>query len=210
MRSARILSATTLIVLISFTMLSAQVPEKKPAIQAFGGADLSDRKASGIVFYNNEIQKPVGVIAIQYGQPLWKADYDDPSKFDAMTKGKLWRLGKDFWTTLDMSLPAKIGGKEVPIGYWYLALRRSNEGAWSLALLDPAKARRLGGIPGVIDQVQPELTIPLITERSESSQDKLTIVVSPNNQDVQRATLKISWGKIQLTSPVEFTLTPGK
>jgi hypothetical protein len=40
--------------------------------------------------------------------------YEDPVKFDRMTKGKTWRQGKDFWTVLDTNLPLRIAGKEVP------------------------------------------------------------------------------------------------
>jgi DUF2911 family protein len=61
-------------------------------------------------------------------------EYEDPVKFDGMTKGKTWRLGKDFWTVLDTNVPLKIAGKEVAAGTYYLGLFRSADGsAWSLA-----------------------------------------------------------------------------
>ena len=51
---------------------------------------------------------------------MWKKDYEDPAKFDAMTKGKVWRMGSNHWTALDTSLPLKISGRSVPAGSYFL------------------------------------------------------------------------------------------
>ncbi len=32
-----------------------------------------------------------------------------------MTSGKIWRMGENFWTSLDSNAPLTIGGVEVPV-----------------------------------------------------------------------------------------------
>ena len=78
-------------------------------VQVFGGQP--DERASTRLLY--ETDRAIGEFAIDYGRPAWKKEYEDPATFDKMTRGKVWRLGKDFWTTLDTSLPLRIAGREV-------------------------------------------------------------------------------------------------
>ena len=50
-----------------------------------------------------------------------------PARFDVATKGKVWRLGNDYWTLLDSNIPIKVGGRDIPVGLWYLGLSRSDD-----------------------------------------------------------------------------------
>ena len=112
-----------------------------PPIVAFG-SDSPERGTTRVGFWNTKKDMGAGQFAIDYGRPLWKADYEDTAKFDTFTKGKVYRLGSNFWTTLDTDMPLTVAGTQIPAGLWYLGLHRSADGAtWSLVFIDPAKAR---------------------------------------------------------------------
>jgi hypothetical protein len=125
--------------LVLFATAAGFAQETKQKFQAFGGG--ADERACARVGYANTEKKTFGQqFAIDYGTPAWKKDYEDAAKFDVMTKGKVWRFGSNFWTRLDTNIPLKIAGRDVPVGTWYLGLRRSQDGAqWSIAFIDPEK-----------------------------------------------------------------------
>jgi len=204
-----IVSFASALLVSPFTLAASalQTPQKEPVI-AFVFDPPSERLSTGILFFDQEKQRSVGNVAISYGQPVWKEEYEDATKFDSMTRGQVWRLGKDFWTTLDTNLPFKVGGKEIPAGYWYLGLHRSADGAtWSLALMDPAKARKTYAIPAGLPLgggPAPDLLAPLTAAQVSSVVEKLKIWVTREDEDLRRATLRIAWGKMLLTAPIEI------
>ena len=64
-----------------------------------------------------------GQIAIDYTPVKWQEKYDAMVSSDKMM-GRKWRLGADFWTSLDTSVDLVIGGTEIPAGYYYLTLEQ--------------------------------------------------------------------------------------
>ena len=79
-------------------LLPAALPaQDRPAIEAFGGAEPDERGSTRVLYWDRQKDLGAGEFAIDYGRPVWKKDYEDLAKFDGMTKGKTWRLGKDFW-----------------------------------------------------------------------------------------------------------------
>lgn len=100
-------------VLCAMPLLAQQPPAQE--IVPEGGA-MEERGSARVLYWNTKLDTSAGQFAIDYGRPEWKKDYEDPAKFDAMTKGKVWRMGKNFWTILDTALPLKISGKSVPPG----------------------------------------------------------------------------------------------
>src|SRR2546422_10299798 len=129
-------------VLSSVVWAQENKPQKpKPKIVAFG-SDSPERGTTRVGYWNNEKNQGAGQFAIDYGRPVWRKEYEDTANFDKMTKGKVYRLGSNYWTTLDTDIPLTVAGKSIPAGQWYLGLHRSEDGAtWSLAFIDPAKAR---------------------------------------------------------------------
>src|SRR5687767_8205013 len=114
----------SLVFALFFCALSAvHAQDKKPAVQAFGG-NVDERGSTRVLFWSTEKNVPLGQLAIDFGRPVWKKEYENQAAFDGFTKGKVWRFGKDFWTTLDTGLPLKIAGKEVAPGTYYLGLHR--------------------------------------------------------------------------------------
>ena len=174
-------------------------------VQVFGGQP--DERASTRLLY--ETDRAIGEFAIDYGRPAWKKEYEDPATFDKMTRGKVWRLGKDFWTTLDTSLPLRIAGREVLVGHYYLGLHRSQDAAtWSLAFLDSNQIRSSKLDAFEIARAPIAFRVPMKLEQVAESVEKLTVLLSHDKQNVTSATLRIAWGKLLLSAPVQVQLNP--
>src|SRR5215216_609256 len=169
-------SITFTLALCIFSVVQAQ--EKRPPVTGFGG-DRDERASVRIAYWNNVKNEGAGGFAIDYGRPVWKKEYEDAAKFDSFTKGKVWRLGNNFWTVLDSNIPLKIAGKDIPIGIWYLGIHRSEDGSqYSLAFIDPAKARNMRLDPFQIERAPVEFKVPMALEKASDSKEKMTISLS--------------------------------
>lgn len=169
-------------------------------VQRFGGESV--RVSTRIAYFGKN--SSAGQLAIEYGQPEWKDEYE--TQFDELTRGKRWRFGNNFWTTLDTHLDLTIAGTKVAIGYYYLVLERSQGDDWSLVLLDPKEiqAKKL-------DAFQAELTtggivVPLNWEQTEDISEKLIIKLAPSEGKLDKGTLRIGWGKHKLTADIDVSL----
>lgn len=131
-----------------------------------------------------------GQIAIDYSPILWKESYEEAVK-TGKYKGQKWRLGSDFWTRLDTSLPLQCGSTAVPAGYYYLTLEQRDETTYVLALhdagavhkqkLDAFQCNKLqGGIEvamqhGTTDEVAKELDIAVKMKDGSKTEGEITI-----------------------------------
>ncbi len=188
-------------------MLCAAAPinaqEKRPPIIAFG-SDSAERGTTRVGYWDNTKDRGAGQFAIDYGRPAWRKDYEDSGKFDQMTKGKVWRLGSNFWTVLDTDIPLKISGQRIPPGLWYLGLQRSQEGsAWSLVFIDPAKARAAHTDASEIERAAIAIKAGMSTEKSSEMREKLSIDLIFKKTDIKDVTLRIAWGNLQLSAPIQ-------
>jgi len=145
-----------------------------------------------------------GQFAIDYGQPEWKAEYE--TQFEVLTKGKRWRLGNNFWTTLDTHLDLSIGGTEVKAGYYYLVLARSEADEWHLVLLDPRKIQEKKLVASMANETTGGLEAPLKWEKIEETAQKLEVKLIPDEANLEKTTLEIRWGKHKRTTPIEVSL----
>ena len=199
----KVFSVFALVLMLATTQW-AQEPKSK--FSAFGGTP-DERACARVAYANNETKSFGQQFAIDYGTPAWKKDYEDAAKFDTMTKGKLWRFGSNFWTRLDTNIPLKIGGKDVPVGTYYLGLHRSADGAtWSLAFIDPAKTRGITLDAFAINKATVAFEAPLVTEKATEMKEKLTVTFTPQKDNVKNVAMRISWGQLQLSATVEAKL----
>jgi hypothetical protein len=200
------------LVLCFAPLLQAQENKPKkpmPLIVAFG-SDSPERGTTRVGLWNTQKKGGAGQFAIDYGRPVWRKEYEDAAKFDAMTKGKVYRLGSNFWTVLDTDIPLTVAGKTIPVGAWYLGLHRSEDGAtWSLAFIDPAKARAARLDASEINKAPVEFKVPMTSEPAGEMKEKLTIDLLFQDMNPKDVTLKISWGKLQLTAPVQVPIPAG-
>jgi hypothetical protein len=205
MRRVTTLALLAITLIIGLTSLAGAQNNKPapPPIVAFG-SDSPERGTTRVGFWNTRKNMGAGQFAIDYGRPVWKKDYEDVAKFDAMTKGHVYRLGSNFWTTLDTDMPLTIGGTTVPAGLWYLGLARSADGAtWSLVFIDPAKARAAHVDASEIERAPIAYKAPMTVEQAADMKEKLTIDLIFQRANPKDVTLRVGWGKLQLSAPVQ-------
>jgi hypothetical protein len=180
--------------------LAGVVVESEPA--------LGERGLTRILYWNPTKDFPVAAVSIDFGRPVWNRQLDNPAAFDQLTRGKVWRLGNDYWTIMDTNLPLVIGGRTIPVGLWYLGLHRSPDGAtWSLAFIDPAKARSAHLDGHWMDAVPVEFKLPLTVEATTAPMtEKLTITLSAQPDNMRNLNLRIAWGRLHLGTPIRAVL----
>jgi hypothetical protein len=92
-------------------------------------------------------------------------------------------------------------------GSYYLGLRRSEDGTtWSLAFIDPARVRSAHLDAFQVQKARVEFTAPMTAAKAEGMADKLTITLSYAEASPQKVTLKVAWGNLMLTAPIEATV----
>jgi hypothetical protein len=193
------------VVTLLFTM-NAGAQQPRPQIVAEGGTP-DDRASARVLYWNTQTNAAAGQVAIDYGRPVWKKEYDDSPKFDAMTRGKIWRMGSNFWTILDTQLPLSIGGKKVPVGFYYLGLHRSEEGSeWSLVFIDPGRVRKERLDASRIEKAPVEFEALMSIAKAETPTEKLTITLSYSKDDIKHVTMRVAWGNLALSAPIEVVV----
>lgn len=193
-----------LVALLSASTFAQQA--KKGLLPEGGGVD--ERGSARVLYWNQDANASAGQFAVNYGRPIWKKDYEDPVKFDTMTKGKVWRMGSDFWTELDTGLPLKISGQSVDVGLYYLGLRRSEDGSkWSLVFIDPAKVRAARWDGFEIHKAPTWFEAPMTFQKTAAMAEKLTITMSYTKENYRHVTMKVEWGNMQLTAPIDVTVS---
>lgn len=188
-------------------LLAMSTPaQQAPKISAEGGG-IDDRASARVLYWNGTTNAAAGQFAIDYGRPVWKKQYDDPATFDKMTEGKVWRMGSNFWTLLDTCLPLKIGGRSVEPGYYFLGVHRSADGAsWSLAFIDPTAVRAAHLDAFQIQKAAILFEAPLTMSKAALKAQKLTIKMAYPKEDFTHVTMKLDWGNVELTAPIEVQL----
>jgi len=197
----------SLLAVALFFSLPAAAQQQRPKIVAEGGTP-DDRASARVLYWNAQTDAAAGQVAIDYGRPVWKKDYNDPAKFDGMTRGKIWRMGSNYWTILDTELPLSIGGKKVPVGFYYLGLHRSEEGSeWSLVFIDPIRARKQRLDAFQIEKAPVEFEAHMsAVGQAEAPAEKLTITLSYPKDDIKHVTLRVAWGNLVLSAPIEVAV----
>lgn len=171
----------------------------KPRLQVF--AQTTERKRNRIAWFGSN-QSP-GQLSIEYGAIPWQEKFAKMVGTDA-TMGKKWRLGADFWTSLDTSIGMKVGGVEVPPGYYYLTLEQ-REAGFVLALHDAAavKKRKLDGF--VAHLLTGGIEIPMQHQDDAELADKLHIEVALT-QGQDKGEWRIAFGPHLLTAKTKIDL----
>jgi len=192
--------------LLSAFSVPAQQP--KPQMVAEDGA-LQERGSARVLYWDTKANTAFGEFAIDYGRQPWRKEYDDPATFDKLTKGKTYRLGSNYWTILDTNVPLKVSGTAVAPGLYYLGLARSADGdKWNLLFIDAAKTRSMRIDAYQIDRAPVLFQVPMSIEPVNEPVEKLTITLSYPKDKPKNVKLRIAWGKLQLTAPVEVTVGP--
>ena len=146
----------------------------------------------------------LGLVTLTYGVPEWKPEYTD--KAEELTKGKLFRLGRDNWAIFDSSIPIKFGNVTVPTGIYYLGISRSKDGAtWNLVFIEPAKAKAAGAWPPAPEPAPHAFDVALTHERTAGKiAEKLDVTMVNDKAQPTNGTLTIVWGDRKVTANYEM------
>ena len=147
-----------------------------------------------------------GQVSIEYGIPVWKAEYD--TLFQKMPAGKRWRLGSNYWTNLSSSFPFETGGRQVKAGYYYLVLERTDATRWNLILLEPVEVtrRQLDPYHVNLKDSGPGIAIALEWERVDQTADRLQITLKLKDENPKQMEIHIRFGSYHFrSSPLAVT-----
>jgi len=202
------LSLALLASLAATPLLAQEGKAPKDGVNSF--TDNGQRSEANLIvaeFKGGQFVNALGLACVTYGTAEWKAEYG--SKVDELTKGRMFRLGRDNWAILDHSTSIDFGGTTVPAGMWYLAIARDQAGKWSLALLEPAKVKAAGIWPFAADKAPRAHEIPLKHEKlATESQPKLQVAWETDPKAPTKGTFTITWGNQKLSTPFEVKLAP--
>ena len=188
--------------------LCLALPTTAQDVKVFEGK--GERATSSQVVFGNGV---VAGMAIAYGRPTWKDSHN--AMLDSL-KGKLLRLGSDWWTTFNTSVDVEIGGTKILAGAYVVGLMCDKDGKFSLALHDQTKAMKAGATPWPIDENggmnwKPEILAPLTLhkDKAEESVAKMTMTLKANAEDLANGSFSIAWGKHVLDAKLAV-LVPAK
>lgn len=189
----------------AFAALCLSLPAAAQDVQVFGGK--GTRAASTLILFGKNV---AAGMSIQHGEPEWKPEND--AMMDQL-KGRLLRLGKDWWTTFTTSVAIEIGGKKIPAGSYLVGLECDKDGKFSLALLDSTKGMQQGAFP-LEDQKthlmnwKPDIVAPMTLNKDVSKEvvSKMSIELTADKKDPSKGMFTIAWGKHTLTAPMTISL----
>jgi hypothetical protein len=186
---------------LAFTPLLAQAK-----IAILGGQGQRNNTAVVLADTSSGGFKPLALVTITYGVPEWKPDYAE--KVDTLTKGHLFRLGRDNWPIFDSNVAVKFGDVTVPAGTYYLGIARSKDGAiWNLVFIDPAKAKAANAWPPAPESAPHAFDVPLTHAKTEGKiVEKLDVNMVNDAAQPTHGTLTIAWGDRKLTGSYDMIL----
>jgi hypothetical protein len=181
-----------------FTDLAKKVKAKAAASPGQAFAQRTDRCSSRVVWFGRGGSP--GQIAIDYTPVAWNERYETLIA-DGKAKGKKWRLGADFWTTLDTSIPLRFGQVQVPPGYYYLTLEQRTAESYVLALHDPVEVRKLKVDPVFAGQLKGGIEVTMTHGETEDVADHLEVTIATTTSPTEGA-LTVRYGGHRLNAPV--------
>ncbi|MGE3171173.1 MAG: cupin domain-containing protein [Planctomycetota bacterium] len=161
-------------------------------------AETSPRASTRIFYWYGP--DSAGQVAIDHGQPRWNRAY---AKFLDQPSGRRWRLGENFWTTLDTNMDLVLGDTEVQKGMYYCALQHTQRGL-ELVLLDPAAVRdqRLDAYEA--PKTTGGLLVPLQRRNSALPTTRLQAELSVDRSARDRGALVFRFGPHELFVPLQM------
>ena len=98
----------------------------------------------------------------------------------------------------------KISGRDIGVGSYYLGVHRSQDGdSWSLAFLDPATIREARLDASEIAKATVDFMVPMSHSKTAENVEDLMVTLEYPQENPTDVTLKVTWGSLQLTAPIE-------
>lgn len=156
------------------------------------------RQDCRLSYWNNSTS--AGQVAVSYGPVSWKDAYSKQIESPKFVNRR-WRLGSNFWTTLDTSMPMKIGGQKIPAGYFYLTLEKKDDGRFILAFNDPSKIRQKKLDAFVAHLTKGGIEVPMEMAKSDKNAKQLKIHFMEKSPSAGKGKLHIRFGPHVLSTP---------
>ena len=142
-----------------------------------------------------------GQVAIDYGRPRWQPAF---TKFVDQPSAKRWRLGENFWTTLDTNMPLTLGGVDIGIGQYYAVLQNTKEAGPQLVLLDPGEVRKRRLDAYEATKTTGGLVVPLRASLLEEPTTELEVELAVDPATGDTGTLTIRFGPHVMTAALRM------
>jgi hypothetical protein len=193
-------STAAVAALAAFSLFASSA---RSQIQVFGGPE-DDRRCATVIMFGENV---MGGCSLSYSAPDWKAEYDKPGALDPY-RGQNVRLGKNWWTTFETSVPVEIGGTKLMPGAYVLGLHYTEDGEFHLLAIDAGMAMKKGMMPFSPQGWSGGTAMPLTLEKDslDETHQKMEISISANQDDPSKGAFAIRWGKHQLTADVAFQI----
>lgn len=175
----------------------ADMPAPAAAVTVYAGKP--ERASASLFLWGG--RGPAGDVLISYGLPVWK---DEHEKVVEQSQGQRWRLGKDFWTTCENSVPLQFGSQVVPPGHYYLTLERANDDSFVLAFNDAAPIRQKKLVAYLADKTEGGIEVPMTHERTETVEKRLRIDLQSDGEPAGK--LVIAFGPHRVSAPFQVKL----
>lgn len=159
----------------------------------------SPRMGTRLAFFSQSSSS--GQVAIDYGAPAWKDEYDAELSNPKFVDHR-WRLGQEFWTTLDASLPVTIGTAKLNPGSYYLTVEKKSDGRFLLAFLDPVEVRKAHLDPFVAHLTKGGIEIEMQHGTAQEKAAALEIKLTSDGERSNKGKLTVRFGPHELTAPV--------
>lgn len=139
-----------------------------------------------------------GFALLDHGSPAWSDELAAAAR--QLPKGGRWRLGQNWWTTLETNRPLAIGGKKLAPGTWHLSLRKTGRESW--ALVCTSASTDVGALLDAfaVEQSKAGVEVPLSAGRMEQPVQTLQVACE-TRADGHR--LRIAFGEQELTARIE-------
>jgi len=162
-------------------------------------SNTSDRQSARVSFWAG--QSSPGQVVIDYGRPVWKDEYDEALDSPKLEKRR-WRLGKNFWTTLDTNVDLDFAGTKVPAGYYYLTLEHKGDHEFVLAFLDPAEVRKAKLDAYFAHKSKGGIEIPMSHSDYDQAAEQLEIGIKVSKSAPTKGKMYVHFGPHLLTAVV--------
>jgi hypothetical protein len=162
-----------------------------------GYKQYAERNASRVAWWTPTFESK-GEIFVQSEPVAWKADYD--KLVGGLTAGRRVRLGGNFWTTLDISLPATIGGTKVEPGYYYVLAEKGEGDSWNLVLLDYKRAHEKKLDAYMSEGVEGGLVCSTVYTKGDV-EDEMTIDFG-QNRETKTFSLDVAFGPHKISAEI--------
>jgi Tfp pilus assembly protein PilF len=146
-----------------------------------------------------------GQVALDYSPVPWQAKYE--AAFAAgKLRGTKWRLGSNFWTSLDTSVGLVIGGVKVPAGYYYVTAEQRDEQTFVLVLHDAVAVKKLRLDAFECQKLQGGIDLPMQHVGGQDVVDHLDIKLEADEKPNDHGTLTVRFGGHVLTAAIVASL----